>query len=125
MLRDGCLVLGVAADVQDAAVDLGVQGLHPAVEHLGEAGEVGDIAHGQAGVAQGLGRTSCRHEVHAMGGERLGEADEAGLVGDGEQGAADLFERGGLCGQLGLRGDGDVLILCERRVVHKRWPNLP
>ena len=92
----GGLVLGVAADMQDAAVDLGVQGLDPAVEHLGEAGEVGDVAHGQAGVAQGLRSAAGGDEVDAVGGKRAGEVDEAGLVRNGEQGAADLFQRGAI-----------------------------
>ena len=89
VLCDGGHVLGVVADVQDAAVDLGVKRLHAAVEHLGEAGQVADVADRQAGVAQGPGGAAGGDQVHAEGGEGAGEVDQAGLVGDGEQGAAD------------------------------------
>ncbi len=58
VLCDGGDVLGVGADVEDAAVDLGVEGLDAAVEHLGEAGEVGDVADVEAGFAEGAWR--CR-----------------------------------------------------------------
>ena len=55
VLADGGAMLLLAADVQDAAVHLGMKRLHPAVEHLGEAGEIGDIFHRDAGIAQQLG----------------------------------------------------------------------
>jgi hypothetical protein len=44
---------GLARRMEDAAVDLGMQGLDPAVEDFGVAGEGGDVDDGQAGVAQG------------------------------------------------------------------------
>ncbi len=91
---DGGDVLGVAADVEDAAVDVGVEGLDAAVEHLGEAGEVGDVADFEAGVAEGVGGAAGGDELDAVAGEGAGEVDEAGLVGDGEEGAADGFEVG-------------------------------
>ena len=50
MLLDGSDVRGIAADVEDSAVDLGVQRLDAAVEHLREAGEVGDVADFEAGI---------------------------------------------------------------------------
>ncbi len=52
MLLAGGEVLLLAAHVQNAAVHLGMKGLHAAVEHLGEAGQVGDIFHLDAGIAQ-------------------------------------------------------------------------
>ena len=42
------LVLRVAADGEQAAVHLGMQRLHAAVEHLGKPGEVRDILHREA-----------------------------------------------------------------------------
>ena len=45
-------VLGIVADGEDAAVDARVQRLDPAVEHLGKAGDLGDVAHRQPGVRQ-------------------------------------------------------------------------
>ena len=43
-------VLGVVAHGQQAAVHLGCSVLTPAVHHLGEAGVLGDVLHGDAGV---------------------------------------------------------------------------
>ena len=44
---DGGFVLGVAADVEQAAVDLGMEGLDAAVEHLRKAGEFADVLDGR------------------------------------------------------------------------------
>ena len=48
-------VFGIVAQREQAAVDFGVQGFDPAVHHLGEAGDVGDIFHGQSRVAEEFG----------------------------------------------------------------------
>ena len=56
----GAGVLGVAADGEQAAVHLGMQRLEAAVHHLGEAGVLGDVGDGDAGVLQGLGRAAGR-----------------------------------------------------------------
>ena len=45
------LMLGVAANVEQPAVNLGVQGLDAAVEHLRKAGEFADVFNGEAGLA--------------------------------------------------------------------------
>ena len=81
---------GILAAVEDAAVNLGVERLDAAVEHFGESGEVGDVFHGDAGIAQQLGGASGGDEFDAESGELAGEFDEAGFVGDGEDGAVDL-----------------------------------
>ena len=47
-------IVGTMPAGQDAAVDLRVQGLDPAVHHLGEAGDVGDVGDRQAGVGERL-----------------------------------------------------------------------
>ena len=86
---DGGYVVGVVADVEDSAVDLGVEGFDAAVEHLGEAGEVGDVADGEAGFAEGFGGAAGGDEFDVVGGEGAGEVDEACFVGDGEEGSAD------------------------------------
>ncbi len=87
-------VIGVFADVEDAAVDLGVEGFDAAVEHFGEAGEVGDVADGEAGFAEGAGGSAGGDELCTVGGEGLGEGDEVGFVGNGEEGSADGFQVG-------------------------------
>ena len=47
-------VPGYVASGQDAGVDSGMQGLDPAVQHLREAGDVGDLLNGDAGVGDGV-----------------------------------------------------------------------
>jgi hypothetical protein len=71
-------------------MDLGVERLDPAVHHLGKAGEVGDVAHFQPGVAQRLGGAAGRDQVDTLRGERRPEFDDPGLVGDREKRAPDL-----------------------------------
>ena len=56
-------MLGKVAAGEQAAMDLGMQGLYPAVEHLGEAGVGGHLGHGHALLLQELGG--------AAGGEQL------------------------------------------------------
>ena len=71
----------VVAHRQQATMDHRVQCLDPPVHHLGKAGEVGDVAHAVAHVAQRLGRAAGRNQFHAMRVERGGEWFEAALVG--------------------------------------------
>jgi hypothetical protein len=81
----------IAAHIEDAAVDFGVQRLDAAVEHFGEAGEVGDFAHGEAGVAQGFRGASGGNQLDFMASETLREIHEAGFVRHAQQRAGDLF----------------------------------
>ena len=69
MLADGRDVLRIVADVQNAAMHLGMQRLHAAVEHLGKAGQLGDVFHRDAGVAQQLRGASGGDQFHAHAGE--------------------------------------------------------
>jgi len=91
VLLHGGHMLGQVAPAQDAAVDLGVQGLHAAVQHLGEAGVVRHVDHRQAGVPDGLGGAAGGEHLDPRLAERAGEVEEAGLVGYGEEGAFDHF----------------------------------
>jgi hypothetical protein len=59
-------VLGQVAARQQAAVHLGVQGLDAAVQHFGEAGDLGHLGHGQALVGQQLGGAAGGDELHAQ-----------------------------------------------------------
>ncbi len=52
---DGGDVFGVLADVEDATMDPGVQGFDSSVEHLGETGELRDVADSEPGLAKGAG----------------------------------------------------------------------
>ena len=55
MLLCGRVVLGVAANRQQATVHLGVQCLEAAVHHLGKAGVLRHVLDGKPGVLQRLG----------------------------------------------------------------------
>ncbi len=82
---DRGLVLGVAANVEQAAVNLGVQGLDAAVEHLGKAGQIADVLDGEAGLAQRTRRSAGRDQFHAKARQCLGKLHQAGLVGHTQQ----------------------------------------
>jgi hypothetical protein len=84
------LVVGQFAPRQDAAVDLGVQRLHAATQHLGGAGEVGDLADRHALLRQQRLRPASGEQLDAQRGEPLGELDQAGLVGHRQQRARHL-----------------------------------
>ena len=73
---------------EDAAVDLRMQGLHPAIHHFREAGVVGDLDGGDAILAQQLEGATGGQDLDAKGFEFTGEVDDAGLVGHADQRAA-------------------------------------
>ncbi len=75
-------------------MDAGMECLDAAVEHLGKAGEVGDVADVEAGLAERACGAAGRDELDAVPGEGAGEVDEAGFIGDGEEGSADGLEVG-------------------------------
>ena len=86
MLGHHCAIQVAAAE--DAAVDLRVQGLHPAVHHLREAGVVGHFDSRDAVVTQQLEGAAGGEDLDAEGFEVAGEVDDAGLVGHADQRAA-------------------------------------
>jgi hypothetical protein len=83
-------VLEIAAAMEDASVDFGVEGLDAAVEHFGESGEFGDVFDGDAGIAQELSGASGGDEFDAEGGELAGEVDQTGFIGDGDNGSLEF-----------------------------------
>jgi hypothetical protein len=72
----------VVAERQDAAMHGRMQGLHPAVHHLGKARVLSHVAHRDAGLAQGRGGASGGENVDTETGEFTAELGEPGLVGD-------------------------------------------
>ena len=74
-----------AGATEQAAMDLRMQRLDAAVHHFRESGDLGDIAHGQAGVTQCLRRAARGQQFHAMARQRVGQVEQAGLVGNGQQ----------------------------------------
>ncbi len=103
------LAVRALADVgEEPGVDLRVEGLDAVVEDLWEAGEVFDLGHRDAGLADaGRGRAG-GDELDACGVEVCGQFDDAGLVEDRDEGSPDGF---------GLRGHGCVthgMLLLDR-----------
>ena len=76
------LVFRVAADGEQAAVDEGMQRLHPAVHDLGETGDIGDVGHGDACLGDRAARAAGRDELDAVAGEGSRKFSQAGLVGN-------------------------------------------
>lgn len=75
--HDGVIPVATA---ENAAVYLGMQGLDPAVHHLGESGVVGHLGHRQARIGQQLGGTTGGEQGHATRVECLGKFQDASLV---------------------------------------------
>ena len=67
-----------------------MQGLDPAVEHLGETGVVGDIGNGEAGIAQQLGGAAGGEQLDAELGQAAGEINRAALVGYAQERLCDF-----------------------------------
>ena len=76
---------GIVAHAEQAAVDLGMKGLDPAVEHLGKAGKLGDILDGEPLFAQQLGGAAGGENFDAEAGQLPGEVDDAGFIGNTDQ----------------------------------------
>ncbi|GMA79181.1 hypothetical protein GCM10025880_55980 [Methylorubrum aminovorans] len=97
------LVLGVVAHREKAAMNRRMQRLHPSVHHLGKAGQLGHLFHGEARLGQRAVGAAGRDQFDAPPAQRRGEVGEPGLVRDGEKGAGDpdLVARhgNGLCRQ--------------------------
>jgi hypothetical protein len=74
---------------QQPGVHLRVQGLHPAVEALGEAGQLLDRRDRGAGGRDARGRRAGGHDLHAGGRQGADEVVEAGLVVHAHQRAPD------------------------------------
>mmetsp|Transcript_50539 Transcript_50539/g.123252 ORF Transcript_50539/g.123252 Transcript_50539/m.123252 type:complete len:413 (-) Transcript_50539:57-1295(-) len=95
VVRARLLVLGVAADREEAAVHLGVQRLDAPVHHLGELGVVRHIGNREAGIGEGLGGAAGGEDLHAEVLEGGGDDEEVSLVRDRDQGPLDGHEVSG------------------------------
>ncbi len=73
-------VVGPVPARQDAAVDVGMEGLDAAVHHLREAGDVGDTDDRQSGLGEGPGGPPGRNQLDPEGGQAAGKIDQAGFL---------------------------------------------
>ncbi len=80
MLSGLFLIVGVFAAIEQAAVDLGMEGLYAAAEHFGPACEVGDVAHGDTGFAKQLRGATGRKNLDAQSGEPLCELHDTRFI---------------------------------------------
>lgn len=80
-------VFGVVPALEQAAVDFRVERLEPTVKKLGRTGELRDVDHGQASLAQYGGSAAGREQLHAHVVEFFGKFSEASFIGNREKGA--------------------------------------
>ena len=78
-------VLGLGAIGQDPAVDLRVEGLDPAAEHLGRARHRGHLDVRDTRLGQCRRRVPARHKLPAEAGQPTGQLDQAVLVVNRQQ----------------------------------------
>ena len=64
-----------------------MQRLDPAVHHFGKSGEIADVDHREARIAQRLAGAAGGNKFDAVARERAGEFNHACFVGDGNKGA--------------------------------------
>ena len=57
-------MLGISPYVQNPAVHLGMQRLHPPIQHLRKPRQIADIPHRQSSLAQRLRRPPGRNQFH-------------------------------------------------------------
>ena len=62
----------------------GMHGLDAAIEHFGEAGDLADVADGNARFAQQSGGAAGGDQLGAQCGQALGKLGHTGLVGDAD-----------------------------------------
>ena len=91
VLRDGRHVLRLVAVGEDASVDLGVEGLDPAFQHLGEARELVDGAHRQSCILERLCGASRGDQLHPCRRQRLRKFHDPRLVRNRDQGTINLY----------------------------------
>ncbi len=78
-------MLRIGANGEDGAGDFRMHGFDAAIEHFREAGDVGNIADGNAGFAEEAGGAAGGDEVGSEGVEGAGEFGHTCLVGDAEE----------------------------------------
>jgi len=85
--RERLHVLGHVAASEEAAVDRGMQRLHSSVEHLREAGDVGDVLRGNPCLSKRACGASRRDDLPATRSEGASQLGHACLVGNGYESA--------------------------------------
>ncbi len=82
-------MLCIVAHREQTAMHHRVQRLDAAVHHLGKVGDLRNVAHRKARIAQRLGGAAGGDQLHAMRRQSGAEFGQAAFVGDGKQRALD------------------------------------
>jgi hypothetical protein len=86
-----CFVLGVAADVEQSAVNFRVQCLYATIHHFREAGVFADVFDREAGIPQGFGRATRGDQFHARGGEQFERTSTSPVLSETESRAREIL----------------------------------
>src|SRR5438094_1715479 len=86
----GRAVSRIFSAMQNSTVNLRMQRLHTAVEHLWEAGQFRNVLYSDSGIAQQLRRAPGRNQLDPHAGELAREFREPGLLGDTEDSTLNL-----------------------------------
>src|SRR5437879_7149455 len=71
VLADFLFVCGIAADVEQTSMDLGMERLHAPIEHFWKLRMHADVLYLQAGLPQDFRRAAGGEQLHSCGGQRL------------------------------------------------------
>ncbi len=85
---------GIVSSMENASVHLRMQSFHPAIQHLRESGQIGDVFDANTRIAQQLRRATCGDQFYSHAGELLGKFDQTSLVGNAENGTLNLLRLG-------------------------------
>ena len=85
------LMIRIVPLVEDAAMDQGMQGFDPAIEHLGKSGEIRDIRYFNPGITHLLRRAAGGKNFHAKLGQCLGKPLNSGFIRQADQCPFHLF----------------------------------
>ncbi len=76
------LMLLIVANVEYSAMHLGVQGLHPSIQHLGEPRQLRDVLYRNTRIPQQLGRASGGDQLYPELMQFPGKVLQPGLIGN-------------------------------------------
>ena len=115
-LRGGELLAMVGQPLigQHARGDARMERLDPAVEHLGEAGHVGNVGHLETCLAHGAGRAAGRDELEAEAGQARREGRQAALVGHRDERSARRGTSAASCRSIATRPSTTLMRPPER-----------
>ena len=114
------LVAGIAAQIEQTAVNLRMQRLHATGEHFRESGVIAQFDDGQAGLPQSPGGAAGGNQFHFRRDQRLRQRDEPGLIVNRDECAPNLCHNSRLnssrnFGRVNAKSTRGVKIFCATR----------